>query len=197
MAIKGLKDLHYAIIESENEETTEYGEVKRLGPAMAFNLQPSINRGNLRADDKVLFSDAAKGPITVTLNTAYLEEEVEADILGKELDENGGLTDAANDDPPYIAIGGMAESARGGYEYFWVYRIKLSPAEENKETKQETPTYQTPNLEGEGLPRLHDGAEKYKLWDGSEKVTDQSIFDNWFNEVIDKNYPNNGGGAEG
>jgi len=188
MAIKGLKDLVYAKITSENNEETVYDEVKPLGPAMALNLAPSINRANLRADDAVLFSDAAKGPIAVTLNTAYLEEEVEADILGKELDENGGLTDAADDDPPYIAIGGRAESARGGYEYFWIYRIKLAPAEENKETKQETPTYQTPNLSGEALPRLHDGAEKYKLWDQSDKVTDQTIFEEWFDKVIDKNW---------
>lgn len=188
MAIKGLKDLVYAKITKEDKAETVYDEVKPLGPAMALNLAPSINRANLRADDAVLFSDAAKGPIAVTLNTAYLEEEVEADILGKELDENGGLTDAVDDDPPYIAIGGRAESARGGYEYFWIYRIKLAPAEENKETKQETPTYQTPNLSGEALPRLHDGAEKYKLWDGNPKITDQSIFDEWFNEVIDKNW---------
>ena len=125
MAIKGLKDLHYAIILEEDSDKTVYGEVKPLGPAMALNLAPTINRANLRADDKVLFSDAAKGPITVTLNTAYLDEEVEADILGKELDENGGLTDASNDNPPYIAIGGRALSARGGYEYFWIYRVKL------------------------------------------------------------------------
>lgn len=188
MAIKGLKDLVYAKITKEDSTQTVYTEVKPLGPAMALNLQPSINRGNLRADDKVLFSDAAKGPIAVTLNTAYLEEEVEADILGKELDSNGGLTDAANDDPPYIAIGGRAESARGGYEYFWIYRVKLAPAEENKETKQETPSYQTPNLSGEALPRLHDGLEKYKMWDKSSKVTDPTIFDEWLKEVIDKNW---------
>lgn len=104
MAIKGLKNLVYAKITKEDETETVYDEVKRLGPAMALNLQPSINRGNLRADDQVLFSDAAKGPIAVTLNTAFLEEEVEADILGKELDENGGLTDSATDDPPYTLL---------------------------------------------------------------------------------------------
>lgn len=199
MAIKGLKDLHYAIITEENETETTYSEIKKLGPAMALNLQPSVNRGNLRADDGVLFSDAAKGPTAVTLNTAYLEEEVEANILGKTLDDNGGLTDSINDDPPYIAIGGRALSARGGYEYFWIYRVKLAPAEENKETLQETPTYQTPNLSGESVPRLNDGLEKYKLWDKSPKVTDETIFENWFEQVIDKNYKpgTGGGGVEG
>src|SRR5690625_2872830 len=122
MAIKGLKDLHYAVIESESKEKTEYSEVKPLGPARAFNIAPSVNRANLRADDGVLFSDTAKGPSTVTLNTAYLDAEVEAELLGKTIDELGGVTDGGDDNAPYVAVGGRALSARGGYEWFWVYR---------------------------------------------------------------------------
>ena len=60
---------------------------------MALNLAPTINTANLRADDKVLFSDSSKGPMNITLNTAYLEKEVEADILGKKIAENGGISD--------------------------------------------------------------------------------------------------------
>ncbi|WP_078428765.1 major tail protein [Alkalihalobacterium alkalinitrilicum] len=186
MGLKGLKNLHYAVIESENEEETVYGTVKPLGPAMAFNIQPSVNRANLRADDKVLFSDTAKGPIAVTLNTAYLEKQVEADILGKTIHPNGLLSDNADDDAPYIAVGGQAENARGGYDFFWIYRVKFAPAEQNMETKQETPTYQTPSLTGEAIPRLHDGEEKLKAWNGDEAI-DDSIFANWFNAVVDKN----------
>ncbi|MGN7309917.1 major tail protein [Alkalicoccobacillus gibsonii] len=187
MAIKGLKDLHYAPILKESAEETVYGDVKPLGPAMAFNMQPSVNRGNLRADDKVLFSDTSKGPITVTLNVAYLDKEVQAAILGKEIHENGMISDNAIDQAPYIAIGGRAENARGGYDYFWVYRVKLAPADENAETKQETPTYQSPNLSGEALPRLHDGEEKTRNWDRDDDINPQ-IFNNWFKEVIDKDY---------
>lgn len=188
MAVKGLKDLHYAIITEEDKEKTVYGEVKPFGPAMALNLQPSINRGNLRADDAVLFSDSAKGPITVAVNTAYLEKEVEADVLGKTIHLNGGISDNVDDDAPYIAIGGKALTARGGYEYFWIYRVKLAPAEESKETLQETPSYQTPNLTGEAIPRLHDGEEKFKSWDQDPTIADKSIFDKWFDEVIDKDW---------
>ncbi|MBB6451984.1 phi13 family phage major tail protein [Salirhabdus euzebyi] len=187
MAIKGLDMLHYAVITAEDKDSITYGEVKPFGPAMSLNLQPAINRGNLRADDKVLFSDSSKGPIAVTVNTAYLDDVVEADILGKSIDANGGITDSANDNPPYIAIGGRAKSARGGYEYFWIYRVKLAPAEENKETQQETPSYQTPNLSGEGLPRIHDGLEKYKVWSEKEGLA-AGLIDNWFNEVIDKTW---------
>ncbi|WP_313894678.1 major tail protein [Psychrobacillus sp.] len=188
MAIKGLKNLHYAVITKEDSTTTTYSTPKPFGPAMALNVQPSINRSNLRADDGVLFSDSAKGPIAVTVNTAYLEKEVEAEILGKTIHANGIISDNVADDAPYIAIGGQAESARGGSEFFWLYRVKLAPAEENKETKQETPTYQTPNLTGEAIPRIHDGEEKTKLWDQDPDVVDKKIFADWFTTVIDKEY---------
>src|SRR5690625_6708182 len=86
MAVIGLKDLHYAKIESESKEATEYSEVKPFGPAMALNLSPSSNDEDLFADDAILFSESAKGPTTVEVNTAYLEEKVEADVLGKQID---------------------------------------------------------------------------------------------------------------
>lgn len=187
MAIIGLKDLHYAIIEKEDENETVYGEVKRLGPARAFNMSPTVNTGDLRADDGPLFSDTSKGPTNISLNTAYLEAEVEADLLGKKLDERGGVVDSGDDNAPYVAVGGRAEDARGGYEWFWVYRIKFAPSEENKETKEDTPTYQTPTLTGQSLPRINDRKEKYKLWDGNQNLSeeDKAIFDNWFDEVVE------------
>lgn len=190
MAIKGLKDLHYAIITEENQNETIYGEVKPLGPARTFNIQPTVNSSNLRADDGPLFSDSAKGPSTVTLNTAYLEAEVEAEILGKTIDERGGVVDNGDDNAPYVAIGGRALSARGGYEWFWVYRIKFAPGEENKETLEETPAYQTPNLSGQSLPRLHDREERYKLWDEDPALTEshKDVFDEWFEDVVEPIY---------
>lgn len=188
MAIKGLKNLHYAVITKEDSTSTTYAVPKPFGPAMALNVQPSVNRSNLRADDGVLFSDSAKGPIAVSVNTAYLEKEVEAEILGKTIHANGLISDNVNDDAPYIAIGGQAENARGGSEFFWLYRVKLAPAEENKETKQETPSYQTPNLTGEAIPRINDGEEKIKAWDQDETITDKSVFDEWFTKVIEPDW---------
>lgn len=201
MAIIGLKDLHYAKIEKESKQETEYGKVKELGPAMALNLSPSSNDEDLYADDAVLFSESSKGATTVELNTAYLDEEVEADILGKTVDKNGGVADSKDDEPPYIEIGGKAKSARGGYEWFWIYRVKLAPGEENKQTKEDSPSYETPNLGGKALPRLHDGREKYKLWDRNEKLKDgdKEIFNKWFDEVIDPDWTSdsNGGNDSG
>lgn len=188
MAIKGLKNLHYAVITQEDSTSTAYATPKPFGPAIALNIQPSVNRSNLRADDGVLFSDSAKGPIAVSVNTAYLEKEVEAEILGKTIHNNGLISDNKDDDPPYIAIGGQAENARGGSEFFWIYRVKLAPAEENKETKQETPSYQTPNLTGEAIPRLHDGEEKIKAWDKDPDITDKKVFADWFKNVINKDW---------
>lgn len=185
MAILGLKDLVYAVITEENKEETIYGEAKPLGPARAFNLVPSINRAGLNADDAPLFSDVSKGPSAITLDTAYIDNTVEADVLGKKLDKNGGVVDSAEDEAPYIAVGGRSLNARGGYDYFWVYRIKFAPSDENRATKEETPEYQTPTLTGEAIPRLHDGLERYKVWENNPDITDKTVFDTWFKKVTE------------
>jgi len=128
MAIIGLSDLHYAVILEEDKDKTVYGEVKPLGPAQALGLQPNVNRANLRADDGVLFSEVSEGPLTVTVNTSYLDPEVEAEILGKEIDERGGITDTDNDNPPYIAVGGRAD------ECSWRVRLFLVTSSETFKT---------------------------------------------------------------
>src|SRR5699024_12858142 len=159
MAVIGLKDLHYAKIESESKEATEYSEVKPFGPAMALNLSPSSNDEDLFADDAILFSESAKGPTTVEVNTAYLEEKVEADVLGKQIDGHGGIVDGVDDAPPYIAIGGKAKSARGGYAWFWICRDKIKPGEDNKSTQQDTYKDQTPKFKGTTLSHPHNAPE--------------------------------------
>lgn len=188
MAILGLKNLSYAVIESENKEATTYGEVKDLGPAISFGMTPEVNSENLSADDAILFTESSKGATAIEINTAFIEAEVEAELLGKTLDSNGGILDNKDDTAPYIAIGGQAKSARGGYEWFWVYRVKLTPGEDSKQTEGDTPEFQTPILTGEALPRLHDGSERYKLWDKGEEIEADSIFSDWFEKVIDADW---------
>ncbi|MDQ0158960.1 major tail protein [Alkalibacillus salilacus] len=188
MPTYGLKDLHYAVIESEDDSSTTYTEPKKIAPAINVTISRSVNRANLRGDNQVLFSESAKGPATVSINTTDLPKEVEAELLGKEVADNGVLLEGDEDKAPYVAIGFKADDARGGHKFVWVYRIKFGVGESTFETKQETPTFQTPTIEGESIARLDNGKREAVLWDGDENVTDETIFDEWFNEVIDESW---------
>lgn len=194
MATVGLRDLHYAIITNDDETGTEYGEIKRIAGAITANLSTAYNTANLRADDGVVATAEAKGVTTVTLNAADLTKEVKADLLGQTINEDGVLIEGDHDTPPYVAIGWKSEKANGEFRFVWLYKGKFHLPEENYETKQETPAFQTPTLNGQFIARESDRERKAEV-DSDDAGIDQSIIDNWFNEVYTAS--NGGGGVEG
>ncbi len=188
MATYGLKDLYYAKITQEDATSTTYDVPKLIAPAINVGISRSVNRGNLRGDNAVKYTATAKGPAAITLGTTDLPKEVEADLLGKEIAANGLLLEGDDDKAPYVAVGFKADDARGGFKFVWLYRIQFAVGESTYETKQESPAFQTPVLNGESIARLDTGKRETVLWDGDQSVTDPTIFDEWFSTVIDEDW---------
>lgn len=182
MATIGLKDIYYAIVLSDNEEGTTYDTPKKFAPAMNLTYTPTYNRANLRGDDKVIATAASKGVTTVSLGLTELTKEAQVDVLGATVASDGGILEGANDRPKDVALLYRAEKANGSYRYDVIYKVQFSPSEEALATKEETPTFSTPTLTGEAIPRLSDGWEK-KKFDQDDEEIDPSVFTNFFNAV--------------
>jgi phi13 family phage major tail protein len=195
MATVGLRDIYYAIITDDDENGTEYETPKRMGRAMTANVQPAFNTAELRADDGVAETAEARGITTIDVNTDDLQPSVQADVLGKQVNDDGVLIDSEDDRPPYLALMFRAEKANGAYRYVVYYKGKFTPPEANYETKQETPAFQTPTISGRFLRRESDhkiGAQVDE--DGTDVNSD--IIDNWFEAPYEEGN-GNGGGVEG
>lgn len=195
MATVGLRDLHYAKITNDADTGTEYGEIKKIAGAITANMSTAYNTANLRADDGVVATAEAKGVTTVTLNTSDLSKAVKADLLGQTINEDGVLIEGDHDVAPYVAIGWRSEKANGEFRYVWLYKGKFHLPEENYETKQETPAFQTPTLNGQFIARQSDKERKAEVDSDDEEIS-QSVIDNWFNAVYEGS-TNGGGGVEG
>ncbi|WP_440894973.1 major tail protein [Amphibacillus sp. Q70] len=196
MATIGLRDIYYAIITSDDEDGTEYETPKRMGKAMTANVQPAFNTGELRADDGVSETAESRGITTVVVNTDDLQPSVQADVLGKKVNDDGVLIDSEDDRPPYLALMFRAEKANGNYRHVVLYRGKFTPPENNYETKQETPAFQTPTVNGRFLRRISDNKIGAQVDEDGEDVS-LDIIDNWFKKVYEEDESNGSGGVEG
>ena len=182
MATIGLKDVYYAVILKDDEEGTEYDTPKYFAPAMTLTYTPTYNRANLRGDDRVIATASSKGTTTVAVGFTDLTKQAQIDVLGAKLAADGGILEGANNRPKDVALMYRAEKANGGYRYDVIYKVQFDPAEEELQTKQETPTFSTPTLNGEAIPRLSDGWER-KKYDTDDEEIDPAFFDTFFDAV--------------
>lgn len=188
MPTVGLRDIYYAKITSDDADGTVYETPKRLGRAITANVQPAYNTAELRADDGVAETAESRGVTTVVVNTDDLQPSVQADVLGKTVNDDGVLIDSENDRPPYLALMFRAEKANGAYRYTVLYKGKFTPPENNYETKQETPAFQTPTINGRFLRRTSDDKIGAQVDEDGESVS-ADIIDNWFKSVYEETVP--------
>ncbi|MEK4871580.1 major tail protein [Niallia sp. FSL W8-1348] len=185
MATVGLKDVYFAKILTDDETGTTYDTPKRVGRAITANVQPQFNTADLRADDGVAETAESRGVTNVGLNTDDLSPDTQGYVLGKKVNSDGVLIDSEDDRPPYGALMFRAEKANGAYRYVVLYKGKFTPPETNYETKQETPAFQTPTINGRFLRRQSDNKIGAQVDEDGEGVAD-GIVDNWFKSVYEE-----------
>ncbi|MBD7937135.1 phage tail protein [Cytobacillus sp. Sa5YUA1] len=185
MATIGLRDVYFAPIIEDTESETTYEIPFRVGKAITANVQPQYNTGELRADDGVSETAESRGVTNVALNTDDLSPTVQSKLLGKKINSDGVLMDSEDDRPPYGALMFRSEKANGAYRYTVLYKGKFTPPETNYETKQETPTFQTPTVNGRFLRRQSDNQIGGQVDEDGEGVS-ATIIDNWFKSVYEE-----------
>ncbi|MED1603054.1 major tail protein [Alkalihalophilus marmarensis] len=181
----GLRDIYVAKILTDDEGGTTYDTPKRVGKAITANMQNQFNTADLRADDGVAETAESRGVTTVALNTDDLSPEVQSYMLGKKINNDGVLIDSEDDRPPYVALMFRSEKANGAYRHVVLYKGKFTPPDQNYETKQETPAFQTPTVNGRFLRRQSDNKIGAQV-DEDQEGLDTSIIDNWFNDVYEE-----------
>lgn len=182
----GMDMIHYAIMTDEDQET--YATPKRIPGAITGTISPTTNMETLYADDQAWETASALGDIGVELNVADLPQEVLVDLLGATLDDNGVLVQSASDVAPYVALGFRSQKSNGKYRYYWFYKGKFQPNEESFQTKEDSPSFQTPTISGTFISRQTDKKWRARVDEDGESVS-ASVITDWFKNVYNSTPP--------
>lgn len=121
-----------------------------IGKAIQADISITVNDIKLYADDGIAESDKSFQNGTITLGIDELSDEVQAALLGHELD-GGELTAKSTDASPYVGIGFYGVKMVGGvrkYRAIWLPRVQFAEPADSNATKGETLAFATPSLEG-------------------------------------------------
>lgn len=178
----GMDKIHYAIM--TDEETETYSTPKPLPGAITGTVSPTTNNATLYADDQAWETATALGDVGIEINVADLPQESLADLLGATIDENGVMVQTAQDVAPYVAIGWRSMKSNGKYRYFWYYKGRFQPNEESFQTKEDSPSFQTPSISATFIARQKDGKWRVRVDEDGNNVPEEVIKD-WFTKVYD------------
>lgn len=185
----GCDNLVYAIMTKEDTATTapEYSEVKPAPGVMSLNINPNGAQETLFADDGPMETASTLGRIEVEIQKNELTSENKSDLLGHQIDANGGVVYGDSDIAPWVAIGFRTLKSNGKYRYVWLYKGKFLEPEDNNETKGDSINFQADTIRGQ-FARLNNTitvngkqirAWKYELDQDSEGVAEGAVTD-WF-----------------
>lgn len=179
----GLRDLHYALLTTDDDTTIAYGTPKKIAGAINAKISPKVNTSTLYADDGPDEVANALGEITVEIQVKDLPLAVQAALLGHTLGDDGVLIKNSDDVAPYVAIGFKSLKSNGKYRYVWLYKGKFQLQEQEYKTQEDTPEFQTPTISATFVKRRHDGS-----WQaiGDEDETGFTAGATWFKAVYEK-----------
>jgi len=178
----GMDMLYYAKMTDETTET--YATPKRIRSVMSGTVTPTVNSATLYGDDKADEVATSMGDVEIELGVKDLTAEEMADLLGATIDENGVLSQKSTDVAPYVAIGWRSRKANGAYRYFWFYKGKFQLSDEEYQTKEDSPTFQTPTISALFIPRDSDNKWRDRV-DSDDEGVPAAVITNWFSSVYD------------
>lgn len=189
----GCDHLVYAEMTTEDTATSApvYGEVKAAPGVISVNINPNASQETLFADDGPMETATTLGKIDVEINKAELTTENKADLLGHQIDANGGIVYGDSDVPPWMAIGFRTLKSNGKYRYVWLYKGKFTDPEDNNETKGDSINFQTDTIKGQFVKLnnlLTINGKTVRPWkyeiDADNPTAKAETMETWFDDVV-------------
>lgn len=178
----GLSNLVAFTLKTDTTGTLAYGAPFRIAPAVSASITPETSDDSFYADDIALISNRTISSITVELETADIPDEVQAKLLGLQIDEKGVLHDNINAQAPQVALAFRSLKSNGKYKYVILYKGAFGVGEDEYQTKEESATFQTTSITATFLPTVHNGDWRVSINEDSPSA-DQETINAWFTDV--------------
>ncbi|WDL98125.1 major tail protein [Alicyclobacillus sp. ALC3] len=180
----GLDQLHYALLTSDPDTgVPTYGQVYAISNAVTANIQPKANTATFYADDGAAETATAVGEIQVDFETNSLSSADQARLLGATIGTDGTVLQKSTDIAPYVALGFRSKKANGNYRFYWLYKGKAMPYQEQSQTEEATPKGQPDKITFTFIRRQCDNAWMLKADEDDVSFTGGAT---WFDAVVEQ-----------
>jgi len=177
----GLNSLYYAVLTSDTPLGATYNSPVAIAGAINAKISPKSNTETLYCDDGPDETVTSLGEIDVEFEAKDIDLNTQAALLGHSV-TGGVLVKKSTDTAPYVALGFKSKKSNGSYRYVWLYKGKFALQEQEYQTAEDKPKFQTPKIKGTFIKRTFDNAWQ-KIGDEDHPDWAVSTGINWFTAV--------------
>jgi phi13 family phage major tail protein len=187
--------LFYSKITEDAEGNESYGKPVSLAKAIKAELSIELAEAVLHADDATAYvlKDFKSGKLSLGVDDIGVAAA--QDLTGAVLDDNGVLVSVTERDGNLVAVGFRARKPDGKYRMFWLFRVKFGIPSTSLETKGDSISFKTPQIDGTVMRRNRPDSQGNHPWkaeatEGTPGVK-PSVITDWFNAVYEPIYGTN------
>lgn len=173
----GLRNVHYALLTSDDETGCKYSEPVKIADAITVNVNPNASVAVLFADDGPAETATSIGEVSLEFTAKAISTEDQAALLGSEVGTDGVLLEKTTDSPPYVAFGYERTMSNGKRRLVWLVKGKFIPGAVDSQTKEGSVTFQPDTLTGTFVKRAYDDVWRMRA---NEDDTEFTGADTWF-----------------
>ncbi|MGE5417429.1 MAG: major tail protein [Acidobacteriota bacterium] len=177
----GLKDIHVAILTTDNDTGATYAAPTKLERAISAKLTPKLTSESIYSDDTVEDVISAFEGVDVEIEINQLSLASRATLQGAKV-VKGVLVESKDDITPTLALGFKSKKNNGKYRFVWLLKGKFELAEDEYDTEAEKPAPKSAKLKGTFFARDFDGNFRF-IADEDEVGIDPAIVSSWFTAV--------------
>lgn len=190
----GLQNVHIAFMQSNGGNPTWDAPIAIPG-AVRWTPTAVGDTSDFYADNTKYFTYTANNGYTGELEMANIPDDVLAEMLGWEIDENGMIVEISDAIPKHFALLGQVQGDRRNRRFVYYDCVASRPAKERL-TNQESITPQTDVLNLTVSP-IEIGGKMIVKGDLELSDTNTTQYNAFFDSVYTPSFGNGGGGVEG
>ena len=181
MSLVGISNFHYAPLTTDTKTGVTYGTPVAVPGLVAVDIKTGASSGTLFADNGPYETATTLGDGTITIETADLDLETQAALLGHTV-VKGVMTQKSTDKAPYVAVMFEALKANDTVRYAKLLKVKFQVPDESVKTKDDKITFQTSKIEGKIVVRKFDKQWK-RTADEDAEGYEATTGANWYTAV--------------
>ncbi|MBO1213773.1 major tail protein [Staphylococcus nepalensis] len=172
-----IKDLGFALLESEEDGTTKYSNVIQTRGLQEISVETGGELKNAYADGGIIESGNTDGEGTISLTMHAFPKEIRQLLFNEVYDENGVFKEVKGKQNNYVAVWFKRERRDGNYALVGLTKVMFADPAIEGSTAEDEWEFSQEEVEGTAMHRLNDETRKIMFQSDLEGASEDKFFD--------------------